>query len=115
MAERDISRFTDDPDLRQRISLLLAVLAGGPDHDQPGVTDANSLVDAIAFLAALLVEQSPEFTTPRHLRLGAEEFGRRTHEFVKAIREQRERTGTPVISAFAEIAHVIPTEQAGRA
>jgi hypothetical protein len=100
MASADISRFTSDPDLRRRLELLLTVLAGGPDYEKTAYTDADTLVDVVAFLAAMLVEEGPEFTTPRHLRLGVEEFERRALGFVKALREQRERTGKGAMETF---------------
>jgi len=113
MTEADISRFTQPDELNTAIATILAVLCAGPTGDKPAFKDANELVDIIAFTAALLVEQSPQFTTRRLLRLGSEEFGRRTHAFVKAIRDQRDVTGTPVISAFSEENYVIPVDAAG--
>jgi hypothetical protein len=115
MTAADISRFTQPGELSETIAMILAVLCAGPKGDKPAFKDANELVDILAFTAALIVEQSPEFTTPRHLRLGSEEFGRRTHEFVKTVREQRDRTGTPVMSAFAESHSVIPMPAEGHA
>lgn len=115
MAAADISRFTQPGELNETIATILAVLCAGPKGDKPAFKDANELVDMIAFTAALLVEQSPEFTTPRHLRLGSEEFGRRTHVFVKAIRDQRDVTGKPVMSAFSEAHSVIPADTVGNA
>ena len=100
MAPADVSRFLDDPELRRRTELLLAVLAGGPDYEKATYTDAGTLVDLVAFLAAMLVEAGPDFTTPRHLRLGVEEFERRALSFAKALREQRERTGVAVMSVL---------------
>jgi len=115
MAEADISRFTQPGELNETIGLILAVLSGAPNDGKPAFKDADELVDIIAFTAALIVEQSPEFTTRRHLRLGSEEFGRRTHGFVKAIRDQRDVTGKPVISAFSEAHSVIPVDATGHA
>jgi len=115
MAAADISRFTQAGELNTAIATVLAVLCGATNDGKPAFKDANELVDIIAFIAALIVEQSPEFTTPRHLRLGSEEFGRRAHEFVKAIRDQRDRTGTPVMSAFSESHSVIPADAEGYA
>jgi ATP-dependent RNA circularization protein (DNA/RNA ligase family) len=48
----------------------------------------------------MLVEEGPDFTTPRLLRLGVEEFERRALAFAKALREQRERTGGSAMAAF---------------
>ncbi len=115
MTAADISRFTQTGELNDTVATVLAVLSGATNGGKPAFKDANELVDIVAFTAALLVEQSPEFTTPRHLRLGSEEFGRRTHVFVKAMRDQRDRTGTPVITAFSEAHSVIPSEAAGHA
>jgi hypothetical protein len=115
MAAADISGFTDPGDLNFKIATLLAMLSGASGDDKPAFVDSNELVDALAFIAALVLEQSPGFTTPRHLRLASEEFGRRAHQFAKAIREQRERTGVPVMSAFAEDFRVIPKDAAGHA
>ena len=115
MAAADISRFTQPGELNETIATILAVLCAGPKGDKPASKDAGELVDIIAFTAALIVEQSPQFTTRRLLRLGSEEFGRRTHEFVKAIRDQRDVTGKPAISAFSEAHQVIPADAAGHA
>lgn len=109
----DLARFTDDPQLKTMISHLLAVLGGAttapePQEGERFYGDGEVMVEALAFLGALLVEGDPGASTNQLLRRSADEIARRTTLYAKAIRADNERTGEPLIARFVDAPEVIP-------
>jgi hypothetical protein len=108
----DITKFIDDPRMKLMVSHLLQVLTGATnpdadDHDGTFYGDGEVMIEALAFLEALLVEADPGANTNQLLRLSSEEIARRATLYAKAIRAENERTGERLIAIFAGADEVI--------
>lgn len=109
MAEYPVSYFTDDKTEADRIQMLMHIASGlGFDETNETLVSVEMMVGRLAFVAALLTEFMPTAKTPRDLRLMSEDFGDKVFRYSKAIRQESQAKGEPVIYRFGGTTVVAP-------